>query len=286
MTSQNQWQDTQQAFGALCETIAALRHPVTGCPWDLEQTHSSLRKYMIEEAYEAAEVMDPTTPEKLKEELGDVLLQVVLNAQLARDAGTFAIKDVIEGLDAKMRRRHPHVFGDQSTKESRDKHQIRAKWEDIKASEKRLTEGAEPSQEIKGVFSDLKPSAVTPASQLAMAIGSLARKIHFDWPDPSAVFAQFESEVAELRDEIQSGGSHDRISSEMSDVFFSLFQLCRHLGVDPEISAMDGNRKFLTRFRTLEIIAAEEGYDVKSAGTQKLEELWQKAKTRENRESR
>ena len=286
MTSQNQWQDTQQAFGALCETIAALRHPVTGCPWDLEQTHSSLRKYMIEEAYEAAEVMDPTTPEKLKEELGDVLLQVVLNAQLARDAGTFAIKDVIEGLDAKMRRRHPHVFGDQSTKESRDKHQIRAKWEDIKASEKRMTEGAEPSQEIKGVFSDLKPSAVTPASQLAMAIGSLARKIHFDWPDPSAVFAQFESEVAELRDEIQSGGSPDRIGSEMSDVFFSLFQLCRHLGVDPEISAMDGNRKFLTRFRTLEIIAAEEGYDVKSAGTQKLEELWQKAKTRENRESR
>ena len=237
---------------------------------------------MIEEAYEAAEVMDPVIPEKLKEELGDVLLQVVLNAQLAQDSSTFAIKDVIEGLNAKMRRRHPHVFGDPIQKEMREKTQIRAKWDEIKAAEKQTAQsGPELQSADKGVFSQLKTSTLTPASQLAVAIGTLARKIQFDWSDPRAVLAQFESEVAELRLEIESGQSFERIKSEMSDVFFSLFQLCRHLGIDPEIAAMDGNRKFLKRFRALESIAGQEGCDVRTAGTQILEELWKRAKEQE-----
>ena len=132
------WSTTQKAFSQLCETIAALRHPVTGCPWDLEQTHATLRRYMIEEAYEAAEVMEPEDSAKLKDELGDVLLQVMLNSQLAMDAGTFTLQEVIEGLDAKMRRRHPHVFGENGNPKallSRDRSQIKAKWQEVKAQE-------------------------------------------------------------------------------------------------------------------------------------------------------
>ena len=276
MSNSNDWHEAEKSFGALCETIAALRHPETGCPWDLEQTHSTLRKYMIEEAYEAAEVMEPTVPAKLKEELGDVLLQVVLNAQLAKDTGTFTIQDVIKGLNDKMRRRHPHVFGHDSEKISREKVQIRAKWEEIKAQE-----NGGLNTTVSGVFSHLKPASVTPASQLAITIGKVAKKIQFDWNHPSEVLSQVESEVSELKHEIMSRSSPAKISAEMGDVFFSLFQLCRHLDIDPEICAMDGNKKFITRFQALERIAAEEGCDVMTAGAHKLEDLWQKAKARE-----
>ena len=281
MTERDEWQDSNDAFGKLCKTIAALRHPVTGCPWDLEQTHSTLRKYMIEEAYEAAEVMNPENPLKLCEELGDVLLQVVLNAQLARDAGTFTIKEVIDGIEAKMRRRHPHVFGEDvnpNPKKSLEKAQIRAKWDDIKAKE---NASSQPS--AGGVFSHLKPGSVTPASLMATAIGKVAKKISFDWEGPLEVFRQFESEVNELKHEITTNKSEAKIYEEMGDVLFSLNQLCRHLDIDPEVCAMDGNKKFLRRFQLLENIAKSEGVDVATAGTAKLEDLWVKAKASEHR---
>lgn len=270
--------DIGQLFTKLCETIAALRHPVTGCPWDLEQTHATLRKYMIEEAYEAAEVMDPAQPELLKDELGDVLLQVVLNAQLAVDQGDFSIVDVVQGLEAKMKRRHPHVFGSDSDRQQRGKESIRTKWEDVKKSEKKPTnEAVRPS----GVFSELKPGTVTPALQMAIAIGKKAQKINFDWPDIPSVFAQFRSEVEELSEEIGKSTDKKRVYEELSDVFFSLGQLCRHLDIDPEVCAMDGNRKFLRRFRSLETIAASENIDVSQSSSEILEELWRKAKAKE-----
>jgi ATP diphosphatase len=282
MAGNDLWRDTEKSFSALCETIAALRHPVTGCPWDLEQTHSSLRKYMIEEAYEAVEVMDDSVPsDKLKEELGDVLLQVVLNAQLAKDAGIFNIKEVIDGLNAKMIRRHPHVFGEATDKESREKPTIRSKWDEIKAKEKATAISSDGALASKGLFSELKSSSLTPASQLAVAIGSLAKTIQFDWTHAEHVLSQFESEVTELRHEIIAGSSSRRIHAEMGDVFFSLFQLCRHLNINPELAAMDGNRKFLERFKVLESIANTEGCDVRTAGPQKLEDLWQRAKTKQ-----
>ena len=279
MQESDVWQDSKTAFGKLCGTIAALRHPVTGCPWDLEQTHSTLRKYMIEEAYEAAEVMDPENPSKLRDELGDVLLQVVLNSQLAKDAGTFTIKDVIEGLNAKMRRRHPHVFGEDGNPDAtknREKAQIRAKWEDVKAKE-----NGTAKQPSAGVFSHLKPGSVTPAGLMAVAIGKVAKKISFDWGSSLEVFAQFESEVIELKHEVKTSKSKTKIYEEMGDVFFSLGQLCRHLDIDPEVCAMDGNKKFLRRFELLEDIAKSEGVDIHAAGTARLEDLWLKAKARE-----
>ena len=264
-------------FGQLCETIAALRHPVTGCPWDLEQTHATLRKYMIEEAYEAAEVMEPMQAAQLQDELGDVLLQVVLNAQLAVDQGDFSIADVVQGLDAKMRRRHPHVFGDESERQQRGKDSIRTKWDDVKKSEKKTR----ATEKGSGVFEALKAGTVTPSLQMAVAIGKTAKKINFDWPDVSSVFVQFKSEVEELNEEIVKNNDKKRISEELSDVFFSLGQLCRHLEIDPEICAMDGNRKFLNRFKALETIAKAEQIDVTASSAEDLERLWLKAKSQE-----
>ena len=230
----NHWNAAKQSFEEFCKTIAALRHPVTGCPWDLEQTHASLRRYMIEEAYEAAEVMDPADPKKLCEELGDVLLQVVLNSQLAKDEGTFTVGDVIQGINQKMRRRHPHVFGDKnndSSHHSRETSAIRAKWEEVKATEAQAN--GEAARSKSGVFGHLKPGSLTPASQLAVAIGKTAKKIAFDWDSCKAVFEQFQSEVSELKHEIDSGGDKAKIYEEMGDVMFSLSQLCRHLDIDP-----------------------------------------------------
>ena len=277
-TPTKSWDSTKNAFSQLCQTIAALRHPTTGCPWDLEQTHATLRRYMLEEAYEAAEVMDPEDPAKLKDELGDVLLQVLLNSQLAADAGTFNVQDVIEGLDSKMRRRHPHVFGiDGNPKDlhSRDRSKIKEMWQSIKATENPI----EKSQQ--GVLSHLKPGVITPALHLTVAIGRLARKIAFDWNTPAEVFDQLQSEVTELQHEISTNTSKAKIYEELSDVFFSMGQLCRHLDIDPELCAMDGNRKFMTRFQSLEALAESEGVDVTTVGTATLEALWKKAKSLE-----
>lgn len=281
MTSHKNLEDIKQAFGELCETIAALRDPKTGCPWDLEQTHESLRKYMIEEAYEATDVMAPVNYTKLKEELGDVLLQVVLNAQLAKDSQEFSIVDVVKNLDSKMRRRHPHVFGEEgmpSSKTSREKSDIKAKWEEVKAKEKQKSQA---SDNDGGVFSSLKSGKFNPASRLAVEIGKLAKKINFDWKDPLEVFSQLESEVAELKDEIIRKSSRDKMAAEMGDVIFCLSQLCRHLDLDPEICGIDGNKKFLRRFEALEKLAISKKIDVHTAGTEILETLWKEAKALE-----
>lgn len=281
--TKNNWDTTKKAFGELCQTIAALRHPTTGCPWDLEQTHATLRRYMLEEAYEAAEVMDPADPAKLKDELGDVLLQVVLNSQLATDASTFNIQDVIEGLDAKMRRRHPHVFGidgNPNDLHSRDRSKIKDMWQAVKAKENPAKNRA-----AAGVFSHLKAGTITPALHLTVSIGKVAQKIAFDWNTPTEVFDQLQSEVKELQHELVTNKSKAKIYEELSDVFFSLGQLCRHLDIDPEVCAMDGNKKFLTRFQSLESLAQSEGVDVPTAGTAILETLWKKAKALEKREA-
>lgn len=274
MTRDN-WTAATQAFESLCKTIAALRDPVNGCPWDLEQTHETLRRYMIEEAYEAADVMHPLQVDKFKSELGDVLLQVVLNAQIASDNSHFKIEDVVRGLDEKMRRRHPHVFSKDPANVAGTKEQVREQWDQIKREENKR-EGQIPS----AVFAEVKPGAVTPALATAVAIGKIAKKIQFDWKNPEDVFNQFRSEVDELKSELfaSDGPKKQRIYDEMGDVFFSLAQLCRHLEIDPEICALDGNRKFLNRFSALEALAAQKGINPAIAGTTVLEELWGQAK--------
>jgi len=232
---------------------------------------------MIEEAYEAAEAMSEGSPRELCEELGDVLLQVVLNAQLARDAGAFQISDVIAAIDAKMRRRHPHVFGDDAQRTRRSKGEIRANWETIKASEKTVKKKSPSTSET------FHEKAQYPASLNAAQIGKTAARIKFDWPGPEPVLEQFLSEVDEMRREFKERSSpkaRSRLAEELGDVYFSLAQLCRHLDLDPETVAIDGNRKFLRRFKKVEQLAAKRGIKIAGAPTNTLEALWQEAKSK------
>ncbi|MCX6126643.1 MAG: nucleoside triphosphate pyrophosphohydrolase [Proteobacteria bacterium] len=268
-----------KAFAGLCGTIAALRDPTSGCPWDLAQTHETLRKYMLEEAYEAVEVMSPLKPSEFKEELGDVLLQVVLNSQIAADNKHFNITDVIQNLDSKMRRRHPHVFSDAISARI-SAADVSDQWEKIKSREK--------SQPVLGVFDSVQPGKLTPSLIASVAIGKIAKKINFDWPSAQDVLAQFKSEVEELSSEILEDSfdfteKKTRVYEEMGDVLFSLGQLCRHLEIDPEVCGLDGNQKFLRRFKKLEELAASEGTHAAGASTEVLERLWQAAKLDEKK---
>jgi MazG family protein len=266
--------EIQEAFLEFCKTVAALRDPKTGCPWDIEQTHETLRSYMIEEAYEAAEVMKQNDPAKIADELGDVLLQVVLNAQLGADAKTFNIVDVINCINSKMIRRHPHVFGSEAEKSKRgDRQGIKDKWQEIKRQEAGTEE-----KRASGYFDKAKDRF--PASTQALKIGKIAAKINFDWDHPKEVLNQFLSEVEELKAEFD-GGDPKRVAEEMSDVYFSMAQLCRHLNLDPELVAADGNQKFFRRFALVEEIAQEQGIEITAAPREVLEELWLKAKERE-----
>lgn len=260
-----------EVFSEFVTTVAWLRDRELGCPWDLEQDHKTLRRYMVEEAYEAAEAMTENDDRELCDELGDVLLQVVLNAQVAKDRGAFSLIDVINSINDKMRRRHPHVFANE---EAATAQEVRGNWDKIKADER---QGKKSSD---GVFARVEKKH--PATSQALSIGKIASKIHFDWDSVSDVLIQVRSEVDELTSEL-SGSQIDRtkVAHEIGDVYFSLAQLCRHLELDPETVAMDGNRKFLNRFEKLESIAATQGVDVRGAERAVLEKLWLAAKKAE-----
>jgi len=268
-----------ELFVTFCQTIAALRDPKTGCPWDLQQTHRSLRRYMLEEAYEAFQVMGEAENSKevmdeLCGELGDVLLQVVLNAQLASERGDFTVADVVAGIEAKMKRRHPHVFTPDEQNQRADGPK---KWDEIKQAERKKAPENSPEQ---NPFAKL--AKLMPASLQALEIGKLARRLQFDWAQPDEVFRQLESEMDELK---QAGAKSAwqpsrELEMELGDVYFSLAQLCRHLGLDPETVAMDGNQKFLRRFDQVCALAKKDhpGAAIENLGQKNLEELWQKAK--------
>lgn len=263
----------------LVKTIAALRHPETGCPWDLQQDHRSLRRFMLEEAYEAAEVMLLDSPAELVEELGDVLLQVVLNAQLASEKSEGDIVDIIEGLDSKMRRRHPHVFAPQND-QNLGPGDVKRAWEAIKKKEKAERVDGEVFSSSTSTFS--KEEKVIPALTQAYKIGKKAKAIHFDWGQAEEVLQQLKQEITELESEIRLGQTA-AVESELGDVFFTLAQLSRHLGFEPESAAQLGNVKFLKRFARVEALARDKGHTVESLLQSELEDLWQKAKQEEKK---
>lgn len=256
-------------FAAFVKTIGALRHPDSGCPWDLEQDHKSLRRYMLEEAYEASEAMLAGDSVHLLEELGDVLLQVVLNAQVAADGELGTICDVIQGINSKMLRRHPHVFGGSSS-ELRTSQDVRVNWDKIKASEK-----AGSSHARLGFFAD--QAKVIPALTQALKIGKRAHSIDFDWGSASEVWRQVKSELDEFEAEL-AGGDTLRLQDELGDVLFSLAQMSRHLGLDPEVAAQQGNIKFLKRFAGMEKLAIQRGLKIELLPRDQLELLWQEVK--------
>jgi MazG family protein len=266
----NEMEDVKNAFAAFCKTIAALRDPKTGCPWDLQQTHESLRTFMIEEAYEASDAMGSGDAKEIVDELGDVLLQVVLNSQLAKDAGNFSVLDVIKGIDAKMHRRHPHVFGTEEEKAKRDIPEIKKTWQAIKETEK----GESKKRRIFDSAKDKHPSTTQ-----ALKIGKIASRSNFDWDNSDEVLGKVLEEVDELKEAYAERDKDlPHLVEEIGDVYFSLSQLCRHLKVDPEIVSTDANLKFIGRFEVVEDLAAAEGIDIGNAPRKKLEDLWSAAK--------
>lgn len=270
-----------QAMKDLCITIAWLRDPEKGCPWDLKQTHATLKPFMIEEAYEAAELMTEEPLEGLCGELGDVLLQVILNAQVAKDRGTFALQDVIRTLDEKMRRRHPHVFAPESPESGAPSDKdLRTSWESIKAREKNPSSSPKTNTSI---FAEAKGKH--PATLQAQAIGKIASRIDFDWASPHEVLDQVRSEVEEVAEELEYPTVNPaRVAEEIGDVYFSLAQLCRHMNLDPEVLSLDANQKFLRRFSVLESLAGQQGLQVATAGRVALEQLWLQAKAEEKKQ--
>ena len=262
----------------LVEIMAALRTPVTGCPWDLEQDFRSITPYTVEEVYEVVDAIERDDMENLREELGDLLLQVVYHAQMASEIDAFDFADVVETITEKLIRRHPHVFGDQ---EARNAGMAKGVWEQIKAAEKaqkaakRQAAGLATASTKTSLLDDV-PAAMPPMLE-AVKLQQKASKVGFDWNDPKAVIAKIHEELAEVEAELK-GGDKDRLADELGDVLFALANLGRHLGIDPESAVRGTNGKFRRRFGHMEQNIGRHDQTMKSADLDLLERLWDDAK--------
>ena len=254
----------------LIEIMAALRDKATGCPWDIEQTFATIAPYTIEEAYEVAEAIAVSDMGDLRDELGDLLLQVVYHAQMADEIGAFAFPDVVEAITTKMIRRHPHVFGDEEAKAAGH---AKGVWKRVKAEEKRERGKREP--EVRSVL-DGVPVAL-PSLIRAVKLQEKASTVGFDWNDPKAVLAKLREELAEIEAEIE-GGSPYRLEDEVGDLLFAAANLARHLKVDADQALRRTNAKFVRRFNAVETALAAEGRSPAEASLDEMEALWQRAK--------
>jgi len=260
--------------------MAALRDPTAGCPWDAEQTFASIAPYTIEEAYEVADAIERGSTEDLREELGDLLLQVVFHARMAEEAGMFDFGGVVEAITAKLIRRHPHVFGDAN---ARSPEAVKGLWGRIKAEEKRLKSEARTR---RGLAAEDPPGTLDgvplalPALSRAIKLQEKAGKVGFDWNDARAVLAKIREEVSEVETEIAQG-SPQALSGELGDLLFAVVNLTRHLKVDPEAALRGANAKFERRFAHIENRLAEHGQTPEGASLDEMEQLWVEAKARE-----
>ena len=248
-----------------------LRDPVTGCPWDVEQNFETIAPYTIEEAYEVSEAIYEGNRAKIADELGDLLLQVVFQAQIAAEEGSFDLADVARGISDKMIRRHPHVFGDE-TRESAAEQKIA--WEDIKAQERAA------SKKDDSPASLLDDVAVTlPAMVRAAKLQKRAARVGFDWPDMKSVIAKMHEETGELLEALeQTPDDSTRLQDEVGDILFVASNIARKAGVDPESALVACNRKFEKRFRYIETALHNKGGTVEQASLDEMEYLWQEAK--------
>ncbi len=253
--------------------MAALRTPGTGCPWDLAQTFATIVPYTIEEAYEVADAIDRSHTSDLKEELGDLLLQVVYHARRAEEQGAFSFADVAAAVADKMVRRHPHVFG---TPEQRAAGAPKDFWENAKAEERRDRSVASPSPER---LLDAVPVGL-PGLTRAVKLQDKAAKVGFDWPSLAPVFAKMKEELAELED-VVAKGDRATIEEEYGDLLFVLANVARHLALDPESSLRAANQKFMRRFRYIEEQLFERGSSPAQSTLSEMDTLWDEAKERE-----
>jgi XTP/dITP diphosphohydrolase/ATP diphosphatase len=267
-----QLEATSSGQSALAEAIAImarLRAP-DGCPWDREQTFDTIKRHTLEETYEVFDAIERRAWPDLKDELGDLLLQVLFYAQMASEAGYFTIEDVAANLNAKLIRRHPHIFGDVAASDSAD---VLRNWEQIKQSEKKASTDSKSS-----MLEDIPRSM--PAMLEAAKLGSRAAKVGFDWPNADGLFDKLQEEIAELQAELSPSSSSQStaaIESEMGDLLFTAINLSRHLKVDPESALRTANAKFRRRFAAMESAAGSA--DALAASTaSELDLLWNQAK--------
>jgi MazG family protein len=256
------------ALARLLDIMARLRDRERGCPWDLEQTFATIAPYTIEEAYEVADAIERKDLGDLKDELGDLLFQVVFHSRMAEEQGAFAFADVAQAINDKMRRRHPHVFGDQRVAGSAEQ---TTRWEELKRAER-------SSAEKSGVLDDV-PLGL-PALTRAMKLGKRAATVGFDWPDVAGVRAKVDEELAEIDAAAAIGNAAD-VAAEIGDLLFSVANWCRHLKLDPETCLRSANERFARRFRAVEAQVAASGKSWPSHDAAALDALWRRAKADE-----
>jgi ATP diphosphatase len=266
----------------LIEIMAALRTPRTGCPWDLEQTFATIAPYTIEEAYEVADAIAHHDLDDLREELGDLLLQVVFHARMAQEQGAFDFTDVVEAITTKLIRRHPHVFGD-----ARDltPEAVTELWHDIKAQEKaekaaKAAKAARPARDDARAATLADVPVALPALTRALKLQQKAAKVGFDWNDPRAVLAKIREEADEIEAALDAGEKADA-GAEAGDLLFAVVNLARHLDADPEGVLRATNRKFERRFASIERALAERGKEPAQATLAEMDALWDAAKAAE-----
>jgi ATP diphosphatase len=298
----------QALITALLDVMASLRTPGTGCPWDLEQTFATIAPYTIEEAYEVADAIDKGDLPALKEELGDLLLQVVYHARMAEERQAFAFADVVEAITTKMIRRHPHVFGSEDERAAGAAPDF---WERIKAEERagRQRPSDSPPHHAEGVSSTRRGEglgvggaptgnvsvldevpATLPALTRAVKLQDKAAKVGFDWPSLAPVFDKLKEELAELEQAVAAGdGEHvgavdahkTKIGEEFGDLLFVVANVARHLKIDPEATLQSANQKFIRRFRRIEALLAVQGRTPAQSTLAEMDRLWDQAKAEE-----
>jgi nucleoside triphosphate diphosphatase len=273
-----------ERFDELVRIMATLRGP-QGCPWDREQTLASLRPFLLEETYEALEALDRGDLDSLREELGDLLFEIVFLARIAEEGGHFSVADAAADVGAKLVRRHPHVFGDHARLKTAD--EVRGKWEEMKAAER--GEGAERANAAEGGKTLLGGVPRTlPGLLRAYEYGSRAAAVGFDWDRAADVIDKIEEEVRELRDELSESAQADeadrarRVEEEMGDLLFAIANLSRKLGVEPEAALRRANDKFQARFTALESRVVSRGERLQDKTLEELENEWQQAKREEH----
>jgi tetrapyrrole methylase family protein / MazG family protein len=269
-------------FEKLVAVQARLRAP-NGCPWDREQTHQSLRTYLIEEAYEVLEALETGDDAKFAEEMGDLLLQIVFHSQIAREEGRFTVAEVIREIHDKMIRRHPHVFG---KTRARDSAEVLRNWEQIKAEERRASAKRSDSKPGAGDAKEVSlldgVSRALPATLEGFQLTRKASRMGFDWKEVGGVFEKLLEETDELKS-ASKGQDHLRVEEELGDLLFAAVNLSRYLKIDPEIALKKANAKFSRRFRAMERLARKSGREFKDLPREEMEALWDATKLAEGK---
>jgi ATP diphosphatase len=262
----------------LLDIMARLRTPGSGCPWDFEQNFATIAPYTIEEAYEVTDAIARGDLDDLREELGDLLLQVVFHARMAEEQNAFAFGDVVEAITAKMIRRHPHVFADKDGRLTPS--DVKGAWDRIKTEEKAERAARRPTEQIshKSLLSGVK--AGQPALTQAMELQRKASAVGFDWNDPRAVLRKIREEADEIEAALDRGDA-DELRDETGDLLFALVNLARHIGTDPDLALRGTNTKFERRFGYIERALAAQGRSPEEASLEEMDALWNEAKTKE-----